>query len=1307
MLTTYDVDVFMVQDTKKTIKEMPVIDNYILARTGFSRKEIEATRIHNSGIRNKKKKQFKSLVAIYVRKDIPFSTADYVLKREGNGASCSIEIDTGGKTYHFCSVYYPEGMSQVDVEQFRKFNNDKDDNKVYVFSGDFNDHAYLWSNLEKDRNSRTKLSDAIDSSNLVNLNDGNATRFPDNATRQRPSAIDLTFASSCIGDSHWEVITHALGGTSDHCPIFGEINTNGGEAPSEFIPSYIYDKGDWLTFGTKLADENSNSPGENTTWDQLSVDDHFNAFHSNIFRVTDEHKIIPKTKFNPLYFGISWWNEQCSEAKYNKQVASHNYTVLVNNDNLAVLNEMTNVYNKTIAEAKLRDWENTLINQVLDYRDSGVLWRKIKKLRRGRPAGKTKLKDSDPTRCNKKTQTDFDKASILAESLSGVSQSANIKDDKEKEKRQMFERNYEDPISDNTLEFNQPITFDELEEAIKNIKNKKKATGSDPLNYLMISYLPKNQKMTLLDLYNKCLMKGEVPAKWKEAQVITLLKPGKPACDPSSYRPISLTPHAGKLFEQIIKRRLELHLEKHNIIPEVQSGFRQSRCTTDNLVYLTECMKRALRKKYQGMYCTFFDIEKAFDKVWHCKLLSQLAKIGINGNLYNVIKNFLSNRKMQVRYGNSVSALHDIDMGVPQGAVLSPTLFTIMLHDIVQEVELHGNKLMLYADDIALISDVGAMHRGGIAGGDPVNKALLEGHQKAIDSLNDYIKNLGFNFSEKKTQFMCVSHYAIPKRESLIKINGHTIYHSNTIKYLGLTFQSKLNWGNHFSEIVKKSHRINNLLKILSAKHWAKGSKFLVDVARSLIRSVVSYGQECFFSAPQHHLYTLDKIEYKALRIVLGLPPNTPTYPSENLYMEVGWLPLDEERRLRCAEYVIRSQIVETNLINPFLSDHLGKHTQDENRSLNSKALFKFIGQSTTLLEETNKLLSDANIALPDIEKIVCPKRYVHQLTPVVDLNPETKDQGKNKILAHYTLKCKKSDNIAAAGADANTYIDENFKNHFRVYTDGSVNSKTSGLGVVCQPPNGGLDRLPFRRNSGRGKCTMSVELEAILCALQIINTQKYVRNVVLTDSLSSIQALKSKPKNNFFLREEISEVIHKCYARGKQIELCHIPSHANIPGNEVADKQANFGAKLTNEPVFPKLSRRECYKLIRDAAKTDPDFFHTLSNSKYNRKGNFLRGANPISITIYRRIRFNNPTFKFFEKINGVNQTCPHCQATFETSHLTINPCPPLAEEFKDLIADLEKANKTAIEVIEEGSISDGIYISDIIQNSSVGYLF
>ena len=65
-------------------------------------------------------------------------------------------------------------------------------------------------------------------------------------------------------------------------------------------------------------------------------------------------------------------------------------------------------------------------------------------------------------------------------------------------------------------------------------------------------------------------------------------------------------------------------------------------------------------------------------------------------------------------------------MGVPQGAVLSPTLFTVMLHDILDKVELHGNKIMLYADDIALVSEIGQMRKGKIAGGDPTNKKITK-----------------------------------------------------------------------------------------------------------------------------------------------------------------------------------------------------------------------------------------------------------------------------------------------------------------------------------------------------------------------------------------------------------------------------------------------------------------------------------------------------------------------------------------------------------------------------------------------------
>ena len=1296
VLQTYDVDVFLVQETRKTAKEIPAIPGYNLARLGYSDgRDLDPST-----------KSKKSLVAIYIKDSIPYTSVGYVLKRENGGASCSVEVKYGTKNYHFCSVYYPRGMTNVDTEQFKKFHKDDSDDKIdYIFAGDFNDHSALWSGLDKDKGTYSQLSHSIQNSKLCHMNNGQATRFPAHMG-QTPSAIDLTFVSPRLGNSHWEVITHALGIVSDHCPIFGAIPIDDSISKEEFVPSYLYDKANWPAFQITLANEKHNSPGENKTWAELDVNEHYDKFHTNIFDVTDEDEIIPKSKFHPYSFGITWWTQDCAIAKHNLEIASHNYTQLVTPKNKEILDEKADIYKKITAEAKLKDWEETVRNEVIDYRDSSVLWRKIKKIRRGKPRGGTRFivpKNVDPDSIQK--QTDKERASILADHISKVSQTSKL-DGKDQQERQKFEQTYEDPIPDNDLDINQPITPEEMEEAIHNLKNKKKATGSDPLNYLMISKLPKNQKSTLLALYNKCLSTGNFPDAWKEAQVFTLLKPGKPPSDPSSYRPISLTPHAGKLFEQILKARLNLFLEKKNVIPKEQSGFRQARSTTDNLTYLTEKMKKALRQKYQGMYCTFFDIKKAFDRVWHTKLLSKLADVGVSGHMYNIIKSFLSNRKMCVKFGNATSEYHNIDMGVPQGAVLSPTLFTVMLHDILEKVELHGNKIMLYADDIALVSEIGQMRKGKIAGGDPTNKKLLESHQNAINSLVHYIQKQGFQFSEEKTQFMCVCRYQVPKREAYIKINDHTIRHSNNITYLGIIFHSELSWHDHFRSVKLKSHKIINLLKILSAKHWAKGTKFLVEVARSLIRSLVSYGQECFFAAKKEQLKTLDTIEHIALRIVLGLPPNA---PGEQLYLETGWLPLDEERNLRCAEYVIRAQKVKEHLLQECLTEEEGVYSDKDMRRFLAKTNEDFFRKCTSLYQHTKDLFRDANIKLSDVEKIsefTDKCEHFHKNVPLSDITPENKSSGKNVVLLHYTLRGKKSDNMDAAGADANVYLDQNFKHHFKVFTDGSVHSSSSGIGVVSQAPNGDFESIPLRRNCGAGKCTMSVELEAILAALIRIKNSPYTKNAILTDSLFSIQALKTKPKGNFEIRVEISKTINECYALGKQIEFCHVPSHTSVAGNKRADTEANRGALLDNAPHFPKLTRNECYRLVREAAKKDDRFFPTFTNPKYKRKGYFMRGVNPHSMTLYRRLKLNCPWFKYFEKVTGATQTCPHCQTVLEISHLFDSPCYSLKQEFSEIFQVLHAKNLTAGDVLRSGSLLDGIYISEIVKNSSVGFL-
>ncbi|KAK7504724.1 hypothetical protein BaRGS_00004210, partial [Batillaria attramentaria] len=83
-----------------------------------------------------------------------------------------------------------------------------------------------------------------------------------------------------------------------------------------------------------------------------------------------------------------------------------------------------------------------------------------------------------------------------------------------------------------------------------------------------------------------------------------------------------------------------------------------------------------------ALVTTFFDIKRAFDTVWHAKLLDKLSSIGISGRLYQFVQAFLADRRISVRVGASLSDEHTLDMGVPQGSVIAPTLFSVMLHDI-------------------------------------------------------------------------------------------------------------------------------------------------------------------------------------------------------------------------------------------------------------------------------------------------------------------------------------------------------------------------------------------------------------------------------------------------------------------------------------------------------------------------------------------------------------------------------------------------------------------------------------------------
>ena len=206
------------------------------------------------------------------------------------------------------------------------------------------------------------------------------------------------------------------------------------------------------------------------------------------------------------------------------------------------------------------------------------------------------------------------------------------------------------------------------------------STGPDGISNKHLKHLGPHAVRVLTDIFNHSLHNNAIPNTWKLAKIIPILKPNKPPTEPTSYRPISLLCTPSKILERLVLNNINTHIPLSN----TQHGFRSQHSTSTLLTHLTQTTLEGLNanKPATRTLLATIDISKAFDTVPRHLLINKILNTPIHSAYKKWLANYLSGRRGQTYYNGKSSRTRHYTDGVPQGSVISPTLFNLYHHDL-------------------------------------------------------------------------------------------------------------------------------------------------------------------------------------------------------------------------------------------------------------------------------------------------------------------------------------------------------------------------------------------------------------------------------------------------------------------------------------------------------------------------------------------------------------------------------------------------------------------------------------------------
>lgn len=538
--------------------------------------------------------------------------------------------------------------------------------------------------------------------------------------------------------------------------------------------------------------------------------------------------------------------------------------------------------------------------------------------------------------------------------------------------------------------------------------------------------------------------------------------------------------------------------------------------------------------------------------------------------------------------------------------------------------------------------------------------------QETIKQLEKWSSNTGFDFSADKTKSMLFSRKKHPTKIPTITMKGQSLQQVDHHKFLGLTFDSKLNWRTHIRLLKIECMNRMNLMKCLSHCSWGAHESSLISIYRGLIRSKLDFGSNVYSSANKRDLRALNVVQNTALRLALGA---FRTSPVESLYREANEPPL----------WLRREQLQAT---------YAAKLSSDSN-NLTHQLVFKpNLISSYNSNSKTPKPLSYKVLHLQGSEMMANTNQVQQTTTPPwISVLPVT----DTSLSKHVRM------NTSPAIIKASFHKEiQKYNYDLILYTDASKTQVGVGSAVIIE------DKIIKFRHPTTAS-VFSAEIHGIQQAVRIIETLPGGTFVICSDSLSAVTAVNTLRTINPLIIE-IHKNINKLSQEGKAVILFWVPSHCDITGNEKADRAARE-AITEGELVDMQLN----YDLVQHF-KTE---FRVKWQEHWSQQQTKLKAIEPTihpvifknlsrkQQVILRRLRIGHTKLTHKHLLDKQPPpNCETCDQQLTVKHL-LTECPAympqriqsqLASDMQTILSAHTEANRKLLEFISAINMQDSI---------------